>query len=93
VANQLYARLCRVFRAQPLCRLRRGGRLRYSDASVLEAGLKQVEAKLGATLQELDRIAVIPFNRMAEWGADGRIKPEAPVHSPFIRRKQRLQLE
>ncbi len=67
--------------------------LRYSDASVLEARLKQVEAKLGATVQELDRIAVIPFNRMAEWGADGRIKPEAPVHSPFIRRKQHLQLE
>ena len=67
--------------------------LRYSDASVLEARLKQVEAKLGATLQEVDRIAVIPFNRMEEWGADGRIKPGAAVHSPFIRRKQRLQLE
>jgi NAD(P)H dehydrogenase (quinone) len=30
---------------------------------------------------------------MAEWGADGRIVPGAPVHSPFIRRKQQLQLE
>jgi NAD(P)H dehydrogenase (quinone) len=30
---------------------------------------------------------------MAEWGADGRISPEAPVHSAFIRRKKRLELE
>ena len=35
----------------------------------------------------------IPFNRMEEWGADGRIKPDAPVHSPFVRRKKRLDLE
>ena len=36
---------------------------------------------------------VIPFNRMAEWGADGRIVEEAAVHSPFVRRKQHLDLE
>ena len=29
----------------------------------------------------------------AEWGADGRIVPGAPVYSPFIRRKQHLDLE
>jgi NAD(P)H dehydrogenase (quinone) len=67
--------------------------LRYSDAAVVEARLQRVEADLGAALQELDRRAVIPFNRMAEWGADGRITPGAPVHWPFIRRKERLELE
>jgi len=36
---------------------------------------------------------VIPFNRMAEWGTDGRIKPDAAIHSPFIRRRQKLDLE
>lgn len=67
--------------------------LRYSDASVVEARLKQVESQLAAALESLDRRAPIPFNRMAEWGADGRITAQAPVHSPFIRRKQHLKLE
>lgn len=67
--------------------------LRYSDASVVEARLKRVEENLGARLRCLDRIPVIAFNRMAEWGADGRIVPDAPVHSPFIRRRQHLDLE
>jgi NAD(P)H dehydrogenase (quinone) len=35
----------------------------------------------------------LKFNRMAEWGADGRIVPGAPVHSAFIRRKEHLELE
>ena len=61
--------------------------------SVVEARLERVAADLGATLQGLDGRAVIPFNRMAEWGADGRIIPGASVHSPFIRRRQRLELE
>ena len=30
---------------------------------------------------------------MAHWGEDGRIVSEAPVYSPFIRRKQSLPLE
>jgi NAD(P)H dehydrogenase (quinone) len=30
---------------------------------------------------------------MAHWGEDGHITPQAPVYSPFIRRKQRLALE
>lgn len=67
--------------------------LRYSAAAVVEARLKRVEETLDATLRKLDQIAVIPFNRMAEWGANGRIMPEAAVHSPFVRRRQRLDLE
>jgi len=67
--------------------------LRYSDASVVEARLKRVEEDLAAALRAVDQRAVIPFNRMAEWGADGRIVSGAPVHSPFIRRKQQLALE
>lgn len=66
--------------------------LRYSDASVVEARLRQVETDLDATLRVLDRRPTIPFNRMAEWGANGRILPGAPVHSPFIRRKRNLDL-
>jgi NAD(P)H dehydrogenase (quinone) len=66
--------------------------LRYSDSSVVEARLKRVEENLGATLRRLDEVPLIPFNRMAEWGTDGRVVPQAPVYSPFIRRKQRLDL-
>jgi NAD(P)H dehydrogenase (quinone) len=66
--------------------------LRYSDALVVEARLRAVENDLKATLGDLDRRPIIPYNRMAEWGADGRIKPDAPVHSPFMRRKQHLAL-
>src|SRR6266404_3902467 len=66
--------------------------LRYSDAEVVEARLRAVESDIEAALGDLDRRAIIPFNRMEEWGAKGRIKPHAPVHSPFIRRKERLDL-
>lgn len=67
--------------------------LRYSDASVVDARLKKVEVDLRDTLRELDRRPAIPFNRMAEWGADGRIRAEAKVHSPFIRRRRHLPIE
>jgi NAD(P)H dehydrogenase (quinone) len=67
--------------------------LRYSDASVVEARLRRVEQDLEDTLKGLDRRPVVPFNRMAEWGVDGRITAEAEIHSPFIRRNQHLDLE
>jgi hypothetical protein len=55
--------------------------------------LKAIVADFGAALPRLDERATIAFNRMEEWGADGRIVAGAPVHSPFVRRKQRLELE
>jgi NAD(P)H dehydrogenase (quinone) len=66
--------------------------LPYSDASAVEARPRGVAEDLDRALRGLDRRPTIPFNRMAEWGANGRILPEAPVHSPFIRRKQQLDL-
>jgi hypothetical protein len=44
-------------------------------------------------LDAIDERSPIPSNRMAEWGPDGRIKPGAPVHSPFVRRRKKLELE
>jgi len=64
--------------------------LRYSDPAVIAARLKGVEADLGARLAALDQVPAIPFNRMAEWGADGRVIASAPVHSPFIRHRKDL---
>lgn len=67
--------------------------LRYSEASVVAARLKRIEDRLAATLAALDRIGSIPFNRMADWGSDGRITPDAPSYSPFIRHNRKLVLD
>ena len=67
--------------------------LRYSEASVVESRLQRLEQGLARTLQGHDRIETVPFNRMADWGSDGRVKPDAPAYSPFIRKKQQLMLE
>jgi len=67
--------------------------LRYSDPEAIEARLRGGVAEFAAELPRTDSRATLPFNRMAEWGADGRIVPGAPVHSAFIRRKARLEIE
>lgn len=67
--------------------------LRYSDPGEIELRLAAIVADFSATLPRVDERATIPFNRMDEWGANGRIISGAPVHSPFIRRKSRLELE
>ncbi len=68
-------------------------RLRYSDSAAFVARLRGVVEEFRAALPRVGQRATIPFNRKAEWGSDGRIAPGAPVHSPFIRRKQHLELE
>ncbi|MGF7161242.1 NAD(P)H dehydrogenase (quinone) [Rhodoligotrophos appendicifer] len=67
--------------------------LRYSDAG-------EIERRLAAIVEDFRRILpralerpTIPFNRKDQWGQDGRIIPGAPVYSPFIRRKEHLELE
>jgi hypothetical protein len=67
--------------------------LRYSDPAVVAARLLGIEKDLERSMAEIDRRRAIPFNRMEEWGADGRIKPGTPVHSPFIRWRKDLALE
>lgn len=67
--------------------------LRYSEPAAIEARLKGIVANFRAALPRAMERDTIPFNRKAEWGADGRIVSGAPVHSPFIRRKQHLDLE
>jgi len=67
--------------------------LRYSDAATIEARLGAIDEAWAARLGEIDGVPAIPFNRMADWGGDGRIVAEAPIHSPFVRRRERLALE
>jgi NAD(P)H dehydrogenase (quinone) len=67
--------------------------LRYSDPATVEARLKGVAADFRGAMADVDARPVIPFNRMAEWQSSGRIAHDAPVYSPFIRHRQRLDLE
>lgn len=67
--------------------------LRYSDPAEVEARLARIGRAFEAALPQAMEREIVPFNRKAEWGADGRILPGAPVHSPFIRRKRDLALE
>lgn len=69
------------------------GVIRYSDPAVVEAKLKDSEARLETTMREIDQVPIIPFNRMSEWGEDGRMKSGAPTYSPFIRGRRHLVLE
>ena len=69
------------------------GGLRYSDPAAVEARLVAIVAEYRDALPRFLQRGSVPFNRMDEWGQDGRIAPGAPVHSPFIRRRQRLELE
>ena len=66
--------------------------LRYSEASVVEARLKCIEADYATALTHLDRRGTVPFNKMAHWGTDGRIMPDAPAYSPYMRHRRDLPL-
>ncbi len=67
--------------------------LRYSDPGDVQTRLAAIVAEFAAMLPNVATRATVPFNRMDQWGADGRIVPGAPVYSPFIRRKRVLELE
>lgn len=67
--------------------------LRYSAPETVEARLAAIVADFRTALPRVHERATIAFNRMADWGADGRIVAGAPVHSPFVRRRQHLTLE
>lgn len=67
--------------------------LRYSNSAEVEGRLRRSAAALAGTVTQIDDVPAIPFNTMAEWGGDGRLRPGVPVYSPFIRRKRELELE
>ncbi len=67
--------------------------IRYSDPAALEGRMTGIVTEFRAALARVGQRAIVPFNRMDEWGENGRIVPGAPVHSAFVRRKRRLELE
>jgi NAD(P)H dehydrogenase (quinone) len=40
----------------------------------------------------LDNIPVVPFNAENDWDERRKLKPNAPIYSPFIRHREKLQL-
>ena len=67
--------------------------LRYSETSIVEKRLADTTAAWSRSLNDIESMPVVPFNPMADWGADGHIKSEAPVYSPFMRHKKDLDLK
>jgi len=67
--------------------------LKYSDQATIDDRLARVDRSYAAALQKLDKRPTLPFNKMAEWGEDGRIMTDAPLYSPFIRQKEHLDLK
>lgn len=65
--------------------------LRYS-AEDITPRFRRIEADLADRLHRIDATPVIPFHRMADWTETGRIKPEAPVYSPFVRHREKLDI-
>jgi len=67
--------------------------LRYSGADVVAKRLQKIQDDWVHRLQTIKNETAIPFNQMADWGEDGRIKPSAPVYGPFIRHRENLEIE
>ena len=65
----------------------------YSDSDDVTKRLLDIENHLSNRVKNIDDINEVLFNRMADWAEDGRIKPSASVHSPFIRHNPNLELE
>ena len=67
--------------------------LRYSDPTEIEKRLAAVAEEYAGMLPRVFDRKTLSFNRMDEWGDDGRIEPDAPVYSPFVRRREKLEIE
>ena len=66
--------------------------LRYSSEEEVQKRLEGVCEDYADCLRQIEDRPNIAFNTMADWGADGHIKPDAPVYTPFIRHNKNLKL-
>lgn len=55
------------------------------DPEVADPRLEGYKDGLRAHLEALDSLRPIPFNGWDDWDETGRLKPEAPTYSPFMR--------
>ena len=52
--------------------------------------LEEMAREYGAFLRELDDAPLVPFNADTDFDERGRLRPEAPSYSPFIRHAPEL---
>lgn len=57
----------------------------YSDPSVLHERLEGYKTGLAEHLRGVDKMERIPFNGWDDWDEEGKLKPDAPAYSPFMR--------
>ena len=69
------------------------GGLRSEAAVAQRRRLDEQLHSYRAQLANLDAIPAIQFNAAEDWDEYGKLKPHAPVHSPFIRHRLDWRLE
>ena len=62
------------------------GYFKGAEAAALEARLSAALNHQGALIREIDRRPLMRFNADADFDETGRLRPDVPSHSPFIRR-------
>jgi NAD(P)H dehydrogenase (quinone) len=78
-------RYCGFDVAEPLTVHGVHGYFEGAEERALETRLAEVLADQARIIATLDRRPVIPFNADSDFDGTGRLRPGAPVHSPFIR--------
>jgi NAD(P)H dehydrogenase (quinone) len=69
------------------------GSLAGEDAVARKRYLEEELHRHRARLADVDTVPAIPFNAGEDWDNRRRLKPHAPVHSPFIRHRSEWQRE
>jgi len=69
----------------------RGG-LSGDAAQAQKEYLLRTERDYKERLLNIHAVPTVSFNSDKDWDKQGKLKPEAPVHSPFIRHKRELNL-
>ena len=59
--------------------------IQYSDPSVMAERVQGYKDGLTDRLRRLDELEPLRFNGWDDWDEEGKLKPDAPVHSPFMR--------
>ena len=62
--------------------------LKYSSKHDVERRLGAIAEELSQSVSEFHNRETVRFNKMADWGPEGTIMPDAPSYSPFMRHRQ-----
>jgi NAD(P)H dehydrogenase (quinone) len=79
-------RYCGFDVAEPLLAHGVHGYFKGADEAALEARLRGVLESQAGVIEGLGERALMPFNADSDFDAEGRLRPGAPSHTPFIRR-------